>query len=215
MWTKTNNQNTNLVSSLWDIIVSALSLVTKSWFLGAGWHDPVTHQRHKGDSGNCALNLYIEVISHLCTAALVINSPCGRWLSASKSYWVFMSDKHNLHIKAALSHKWPTCTVSLICFLPLFARWHRICFCLPCYIFITAELCWYSALGRTKTWEHAQGLENMTSHALWRGKIPRGQSTVVSQRGSAQGSQRPLSDLTRRHVKQRPICLRRPRTVQH
>lgn len=97
-----------------------------------------------------AIELSIEVISHLCSTALAINLLCGRCLSTSKSYWLFMSEKHCLHTAGILSHKWPTCTVSVTCFLPLFARCHRICFCLPCYIFITAGPCWYSALGRTK-----------------------------------------------------------------
>ncbi len=68
-----------------------------------------------------------------------------------------MSDKHSLHIAAILSHKWPTCTVSVTCFRPLFVRWHRICFSLPCYIFITAEPCWYSALRRTKNMRTCAG----------------------------------------------------------
>lgn len=97
-----------------------------------------------------ASELSTEDISHQCSAALAINSLCGRRLSASKSYWLFMSDKHSQHIAGILSRKWPTCTVSVTCFLSLFAQWHRICFFLPCYIFITAAPCWYSVLGRTK-----------------------------------------------------------------
>ncbi len=82
--------------------------------------------------------------------ALVINLLCGRQPSASTSYWIFMSDKHSLHSTGILSLKWPTCSVSVTCFLLLFAQWHRICFSLPCYIFITAELCWYSPLEGTE-----------------------------------------------------------------
>lgn len=136
------------------------------WFLGVGWHDPVTqtHKRHEGDGSNRSPELPIQVISHLYSAALVINLLRGWRLSTSESHWLFMRDKHILHVAGILSHKWPTCTVSVTCFPPLFARWHRICFSLPCYIFITAGPCWYSA--GQKTWDHAQGLENMTSHVL-------------------------------------------------
>lgn len=47
-------------------------------------------------------------------------------------------------------------------------------------------------------------------HTLWRGKIPRGQSTVVPQRGSARRSPRPLSDLTRQRIEQRAISTSSP-----
>lgn len=148
-------------------MVSTLSLVTQRWFLGVGWHDPVsqTHKRHQGDSGNRAPECSIKVISHVCSAALPINLLCRRRLSTSKSYWVFMRDKESAHADI-LSHKWLTCTVSVTCFPLLFARWHRICLCLLDYIFITADLCWYSAHWGQKTPDHAQGVENMTSHAL-------------------------------------------------
>lgn len=68
----------------------------------------------------------------------------------SKSYWLFMSDKHSRQIADRLSYKWLTCTVSVTCFFfsPLFTRWHRI---RHCYIFIPVESCWYSTLLGTKT----------------------------------------------------------------
>lgn len=117
------------------------------------WCSSSEPQRHWGDGGNKAPWLSIKAIRHLCTAAKVFNLLCGRRLSTSESHWCFMREKLSQHTADILSHQWPTCTVSLTCFLLLFATSSRIRFCLPRCIFISAEPCWYSA---------HRGQENMT-----------------------------------------------------
>lgn len=91
---------------------------------------------------------------------------------------------------------------------PVQCQWHVFFHCslygagyAPVCIFITAQPCWYSVQGRTKNTPTCAGSgKHDLTRVVERGKIPRGQSTVVPQRGSARGSQRPFSDLTQRHI---------------
>lgn len=171
--------------------MASLSVVTQG-FLGASWHDPVTRTHVRETKVTLAVRLpsSIEVISHLRLTAPAIYSPRGRQLSSSESYWLFMSDKHSSHVAGILSRNRPTSTASAPCFAPLFARWHRICFFLPRYIFITAEHCWYRAPWRTKTHKTMRGVWKIWPHTRCRQGSLSEVNALLSLRGEVPGGPR-------------------------
>lgn len=90
--------------SLWSIKGSTLSLITQRWFLGAGWHDPVTQtlKRHQSDRGSRTPEHHTDSSGHYfsvweATVCLHILLIFYEWQTHPTHYRHFISQVTNLH----------------------------------------------------------------------------------------------------------------------
>lgn len=131
---------------------SPLSPKAQQWSCGARWHDPVTqtHRRLHSDSGNRPPKqkssiIYVQQLQPLIQCVGVTCPP----LCPIDFLWV----TNTAHTLYSVLHLTNLCSIIDMAFFssPLLATWrHRICSCMPCYIFINIQLCWHSLYKKHK-----------------------------------------------------------------